>query len=316
MRLKQSFKKLSVGRKLALPRALGEPHDLLSTLFQSSTVGVAIFDRQFRYRAVNDALAFMHGLPASAHLGKSLHAVLGSAAAKVQPAFEQVCATGRPLSNFEVTAELPSRGEIGHWNASYFPIKNDAGQVQQVGAIVLELTKRKEIEAALLHLTENLTSIASSLRRDSSGLAPLGLGTARAGAGDIIVRSLAQLESCMSEARAISQLMNTAPPLTAMQPSLRSRAAPAWPVEAGHRQDFATVHAIDAELECINPLSAREREVVALVAKGKTNKEIAKLLVISSRTVESHRARIMLKLDLDSLSDLVRYAVRTDIIRL
>ena len=111
-------------------------------------MGVAIFDRQFRYRAVNDALASMHGLPASAHLGKSLHAVLGSAAAKVQPAFEHVCATGRPLSNFEVTAELPSRGEIGHWNASYFPIKNDAGQVQ-VGAIVLELTKRKEIEAAL-----------------------------------------------------------------------------------------------------------------------------------------------------------------------
>jgi hypothetical protein len=65
----------------------------------------------------------MNRIPAAAHLGKTIHAVLGSAAAKVQPAFEHVFATGQLLSNFEVTAELPSRMGAGHWNASYFPIK-------------------------------------------------------------------------------------------------------------------------------------------------------------------------------------------------
>jgi PAS domain S-box-containing protein len=314
VRRKQSLKKSNPGSKVVLRRALGEPHDLLSTLFQSSTVGVAICDRQFRFRAINDALASMNGLPASEHLGKTLHAVLGIAAAKVQPAFEHVCATGRPLSNFEVTAELPSRGGIGHWNASYFPIKDGAGQVQQVGAIVLELTKQKEIEAALLHLTENLTSISSSLRRDCGGLERGDLGTARAGAGDVIGRSLAQLETCMSEARTISHLLSTASRLTAVQPSRRSRVFPARSLQEGQGRDLTTV--IEGEVESISPLSAREREVVALLAKGKTNKEIASLLVISIRTVESHRARIMLKLDLDSLSELVRYAVRTDLIRL
>jgi DNA-binding CsgD family transcriptional regulator len=312
VRSKQSFKKPSVGGTVVLRKALGEPRDLLSTLFKSSTVGVAICDRQFRYRAVNDALASMNGLPASEHLGKTLRAVLGAAATKIQPAIELVFATGQPLSNYEVTAELPARVGFGHWIESYFPIKDEAGVVHEVGVIVLELTKRNEIEAALLHITENLISIRSSLRTDSIGLEPLDLGTAHAGAGDVIVSSLTQLENCMSEARTISQLLS-APQSTTMQLSHTCRARP---LQGGRGQNLATVHALGGEHEGRTPLSVREREVVALLAKGKTNKEIATLLVISSRTVESHRARIMLKLDLDSISELVRYAVRTKIIRL
>ena len=314
MGLKQSVKESSLGRQLALPNALGEPHHLLSALFGSSTVGVAICDRQLRYRAINDALASMNGLPASAHIGKTLHAVLGSAAAKVKPAFEQVFATGQPLSNVEVTAELPKRRGVGHWNESYFPIKDASGEVRQVGAVVLELTKRKEIDAALLDLTEKLASISSSLCKDFTQLEPFGLATARAGAGDLYVHSLALLESCMSEARAISRLLNSTPPLTAVEPP-HPPVAVARAFKAGRGLSFASVHAIEGELECVSPLSVREREVVALLADGKTNRQIASLLVISTRTVESHRARIMLKLDLHSLSDLVRYALRTDIIR-
>jgi PAS domain S-box-containing protein len=313
MRLKKPPES-SVGRHLVLHNALGEPQHLLSALFSSSTVGVAICDRQLRFRAINDALASMNGLPASAHLGKTIHEVLGSAAAKIQPAFEHVFATDQPLSNFEVTAQLPKRGGVGHWNESYFPIKDSAGEVRQVGVIVLELTRRREIDAALLHLTENLTSISSSLCQDSRGLEPFDLATARAGVGDVFVHSLALLESCVSEARAISRLLDSSAPLTAVQRP-PSRAVLARALKESRGLNFASVHAIKAESESISPLSIREREVVALLASGKTNKEIAALLVISTRTVESHRARIMLKLDLHSRSDLVRYALRTDIIR-
>ena len=313
MGLKQSPDS-SLGGHLVVPNALGEPHHLLSALFSSSTVGVAICDQQLRFRAINDALASMNGLPASAHLGKTIHTVLGRAAAKIQPAFEHVFATGRPLSNFEVTAQLPKRGGVGHWNESYFPIKDPAGEVRQVGVIVLELTRRKEIDAALLQLTEKLTTISSSLYKDSSGLESLGLDTARPGAGDIDVHSLALLESCVSEARAISRLLNSSPPLTAVKPP-PSPVVLARSLKEARGLSFASGHAIEAELEGISPLSVREREVIALLASGKTNKQIATLLAISTRTVESHRARIMLKLDLHSLSELVRYALRTDIIR-
>lgn len=56
-------------------------------------------------------------------------------------------------------------------------------------------------------------------------------------------------------------------------------------------------------------LTTREREVLKLVAEGKTNKDIAKALFISIRTVDHHRANIMAKLKFKKTADLVRYAI-------
>jgi two-component system response regulator NreC len=63
------------------------------------------------------------------------------------------------------------------------------------------------------------------------------------------------------------------------------------------------------EEEASDPLSEREREVLRLLALGHTNQEIAKLLYISVRTAESHRAHIMQKLRLGTRAELVRYAL-------
>lgn len=308
MRLKSSVKESSGTRQLALSGALGVPQDLLSALFQSSTVGVSICDRQLRYRAVNDALASINGIPAAAHLGKTIYAVLGSAAAKVQPAFEHVFATGESLSNLELTAELPSRGATVHWNHSYFPIKNRAGQVRRVGALVLELTKEKELEAALLRLTDKLMLVSVSLR-DHRAAQRSTSSSAFANVDDVFTCS-ALLQACLSEARAISRLLHAVPQLTALPPLEARPAAGTSFLPAGPEEDF--VHA--GLVECVSPLSAREREVAALLAEGKSNKQIGSMLTISTRTVESHRARIMLKLDMHSVTDLVRYAVRSNLI--
>jgi two-component system response regulator NreC len=59
----------------------------------------------------------------------------------------------------------------------------------------------------------------------------------------------------------------------------------------------------------VGALTTREREVCGLLAYGHTNNEIAEKLSISARTVESHRARIMSKLELSSRADLVRFAM-------
>jgi len=60
-------------------------------------------------------------------------------------------------------------------------------------------------------------------------------------------------------------------------------------------------------------LSQREREITKLVAEGKANKEVADILNLSVKTVESHRAHIMEKLDIHSVAELVRYAIRNNI---
>ena len=62
------------------------------------------------------------------------------------------------------------------------------------------------------------------------------------------------------------------------------------------------------------PLTAREREVLQLLAEGKTNKEVGNLLGITVKTAETYRAALMRKLGLDSLSELVLYAVRNRVI--
>ena len=62
-------------------------------------------------------------------------------------------------------------------------------------------------------------------------------------------------------------------------------------------------------------VTAREREIIQLVAEGQSNKEVASTLGISVKTIESHRASIMRKLRLRSVSDLVRYAIRNKIVQ-
>ncbi|HEX5482877.1 MAG TPA: response regulator transcription factor [Terriglobia bacterium] len=63
-----------------------------------------------------------------------------------------------------------------------------------------------------------------------------------------------------------------------------------------------------------SPLTAREREVMQLLAEGMSSKEIASALHISVKTAEAHRSNIMRKLEVHSLASLVRYALRNEII--
>ena len=61
-------------------------------------------------------------------------------------------------------------------------------------------------------------------------------------------------------------------------------------------------------------LTSREREVLQMIAEGKTNKEIATVLTLSVYTVEAHRGRVMEKLNLHSAGELVRFALRSGLI--
>jgi DNA-binding NarL/FixJ family response regulator len=68
----------------------------------------------------------------------------------------------------------------------------------------------------------------------------------------------------------------------------------------------------DVPRDAITP---REREIVQLIAEGHSNKETASLLHVSVKTIEAHRANIMRKLRLRSISDLVRYAIRNKLVQ-
>ncbi|HEX6810691.1 MAG TPA: response regulator transcription factor [Planctomycetota bacterium] len=71
---------------------------------------------------------------------------------------------------------------------------------------------------------------------------------------------------------------------------------------------------LDGSSAAPDPLSPRERQVLQLVAEGKTTKEAAWILGISVKTAESHRTRIMGKLDVHDTASLVRYAIRSGVV--
>jgi DNA-binding NarL/FixJ family response regulator len=73
----------------------------------------------------------------------------------------------------------------------------------------------------------------------------------------------------------------------------------------------------DTAADAVVPVAVtgREREIIQLVAEGRSNKETASTLGVSVKTVEAHRANVMRKLHLRSVSDLVRYAIRNKIVQ-
>jgi RNA polymerase sigma factor (sigma-70 family) len=88
------------------------------------------------------------------------------------------------------------------------------------------------------------------------------------------------------------------------------------PIAAKLIEDYVRrVRGAEAD-EAVEPLTAREREVLTLIADGNTNQEIAEQLCVSKKTVESHRANIMRKLDLHDVTELVKYALRKGLIKL
>lgn len=94
------------------------------------------------------------------------------------------------------------------------------------------------------------------------------------------------------------------------KPYLSSRVSDAVSAESGPRGDGSALSHTSR-----SRLTPREREIVQLLAEGKSNKEVAGYLGISVKTAETHRANIMLKLDFHSITELVRYAVRNKIIQ-
>jgi DNA-binding NarL/FixJ family response regulator len=90
-----------------------------------------------------------------------------------------------------------------------------------------------------------------------------------------------------------------------------------------HHQPYHSGVISDADVERLtgaslrpaaSPLTSREREIVQLIAEGKSNKQIGHALTISVKTVEAHRSAAMHKLNLHTTAELVRYAVRNRLI--
>jgi formate hydrogenlyase transcriptional activator len=140
----------------AAPEILSEFEQLVTAYFSASKVGFCVLDTNLRYLAINDTLAEMNGIPAEAHLGKSLREMLGDSAEVVEPQCKRVLLTGQPVVDIEISTVLPTRTEAGHWIEHYIPVKGAVGKVTQIGVIVIEITEQKRLEESLRGVSERL----------------------------------------------------------------------------------------------------------------------------------------------------------------
>jgi DNA-binding CsgD family transcriptional regulator len=241
----------------------------------TSNIGFAVFDRRFRYRLVNDALAAMHRVPAEDHAGESLRSITGSAAGKIEPALKAVFATGKVLSNFELIDNVPRRPEGVHWTGTHFPIRDGRGEINEVGVFVVEV--RSEIQNSVATMVEN-KALLQKLVLDASRAQEL-------------ASRLLLLNGCSLIRTDSERIMN------------------------GVRETLGRFESQPENGSAVT-LSPREREIVCCLANGVSNKEISAALGISVKTVEYHRSKVFLKLKLQSLASLVRYAIRNHIVEL
>ncbi|MFI5059520.1 MAG: LuxR C-terminal-related transcriptional regulator [Candidatus Acidiferrales bacterium] len=292
------------------PYDFGEAHQLLADLFNASVLGIAILDREFRYLAVNNALATINGISVHAHLGRTVREILGHAATVIETAMNRVLVTGQSVSNCEITAELPTRNEEGHWLANYYPIKDAGGRVKQIAALVIETTKQRKLEEYLLNLMGDLPRIRDQV---------ICMGLPDRTENDRIeswAGSVEMLDNCVREARRISPLLQLPMRLHKIANLVEHQQISSPYISATRsRGDSPSYHSSARDGDHgTNRLSPREIEIVRLLAAGKGNKEISAALTLSVKTVETHRARIMLKLNFHSISEVVRFAVRAKMI--
>ena len=308
------------------PRSRGDSRDAveeplnqtlrpLTTRLGNSTVGVALFDKHLRCEALNGSFASMNGLPIEAQTGKNIHQLFGKEAAMLEPSFRGVWDTGEPLSNLGWTLRCPAGTETSRWHVNLYPIKDAFGRIRLVAATFSEVTKRSSVELHLSRLTDKF-------RADSTE-EPFIFGEEFAELSartlDLVQRSVDLLKSSTSLRRYVSETrIETG--LESVELFLeRTRA-----LELLSHPDFSAIGSgpemsaqpglpTGNELPASCP-SPRERQILHLLADGKSNKEIAVVLEISARTVECYRARIMIKLDLHSTAALVRYAIRNNIV--
>lgn len=133
---------------------------LLTTFFETASVaniGLSILDTDLRYLKINQYLAESNAQPVEAHLGQTVTDMIPEIAPLIETALQQVLQTGQPISNLEVSAELPSQpGMVRYGLVSYFPIAQSGNLPFAIGGIVIDITERKQAEQQLQQLTLKL----------------------------------------------------------------------------------------------------------------------------------------------------------------
>ncbi|MGL5063838.1 MAG: PAS domain-containing protein [Microcoleus sp.] len=134
----------------------------IEAIYANAPIGLCFIDTDLRFVRINEHLAEINGLPASAHIGRTLHEILPEMAEDLEPLYRQVIESGNPLLNLEVRGSNRARpGVERDWIFSLHPLENSDGTVLGVNAMVQEITDRKQAESNLRDSEERFQQLAN-----------------------------------------------------------------------------------------------------------------------------------------------------------
>ncbi len=148
----------------------------LESLYEAAPIGLALFDRDFRFLRVNAAAARFDGLPVEAHLGRNIWEVVPALRPQIEPVFRHVLEGGHPVELPEVSGEtLAHPGVARQWTAKIYPVHSPRGDVVGIGVVAEDITERKQREAQmrfvmreLTHRSKNLLAVIQAMARQTA----------------------------------------------------------------------------------------------------------------------------------------------------
>ncbi|MGY8768319.1 MAG: PAS domain-containing sensor histidine kinase [Pirellulales bacterium] len=122
----------------------------MDALYSRSPVGLGLVNTDLCYVGVNQRLAAQNGHSIEEHIGAHISEIIPQIAEAITPIYERVIQTGEPALGFEVPGVSPeSPDQVSYFLVSYFPVKDEAGQVTGVSFVVQDTTELKEAENSL-----------------------------------------------------------------------------------------------------------------------------------------------------------------------
>jgi DNA-binding CsgD family transcriptional regulator len=308
----------------ALSPAFADSLVALTAHLDTASVGVAFYDRRFRCEAVNHAFADIWRASPEAFLGKNISISFGSHSRKLKSLVQRAFSSKAVICNFELVNNSAKGSAALHWLINLYPLTDARGRVNLVAMAVCESETKDSLEFHLANLAAKLHEClpASPLLSDAGFPELLSRSLQFAARSVQNLRGSVEQGSPLDGAQLETDLMPLALFLSlsglhgSAAPAAISGLVPAHLEEDSQIPPIVPVLASDPAPALTDVPSPRELQVLRHLATGQSNKEIGLALGISTRTVETYRARIIRKLSLHSTAELVRYAIRHKIIEL
>mgnify|MGYP000170255418 CR=1 FL=1 len=137
----------------------------IEAIYASAPIGLYFIDTDLRFVRINDRLAEINGVPAAAHIGKTLRDILPEQADNLEPLYQQVIATKVPLEQLEIHGENSAQPGVDRaWLLSLYPLTSEDDRVLGVNVTVYEITDRQARKKEIQRLNQELERRVNELQ--------------------------------------------------------------------------------------------------------------------------------------------------------